>query len=32
MLDNEAIAFRVTKIDGQTYPDDYTVTCLTTTP
>jgi len=25
MLDNETISFRVTKIDGQTYPDDYTV-------
>jgi hypothetical protein len=26
MLDNETISLRVTKIDGQTYPDDYTVT------
>jgi hypothetical protein len=26
MLDNETIGFHVTKIDGQTYPDDYTVT------
>jgi hypothetical protein len=26
MLDNETITFRVTKIDGQSYPDDYTVT------
>jgi hypothetical protein len=26
MLDNETITFRVTKIDGQSYPDDYTLT------
>jgi hypothetical protein len=26
MLGNETITFRVTKIDGQSYPDDYTVT------
>ena len=26
MLDNETITFRVTKIGGQSYPDDYTVT------
>jgi hypothetical protein len=25
MLDNETIAFCVTKIDGQSYPDDYTI-------
>jgi hypothetical protein len=26
MLDNETITFRVTEIDVQSYPDDYTVT------
>jgi hypothetical protein len=26
MLDNETITLRATKIGGQTYPDDYTVT------
>jgi hypothetical protein len=26
MLDNETITFGVTRIDGQTYPDDFTVT------
>jgi len=26
MLDNETITFRITEIDGQSYPDDYTVT------
>jgi len=25
MLDNENVSFRITKIGGQTYPDDYTV-------